>query len=214
MSNVFLNLKFANTSGLMTNMKFNKESKNPVKSINPAAIPAAPVNKERYIVTKGDNPWGYEDACIVEYKSAINQWTQERLATNDIIKVESLDNAKLLYNGTNMVLPITTIPFEIKLIVWKSRTYSASETSILNNIRDTLVEELFRKFGFDQNIYLSEIVRIVQSIPGVEFCHVAEPQHDIFFNFDIYKDFSQSELLEYTPEFISFITSSIFIELR
>jgi hypothetical protein len=113
-----------------------------------------------------------------------------------------------------MILPVTTIPFEIKLIVWKDRSYSSSDTALINNVKEILVNELYVKFGFDKNIYLSEIVKIVQSIPGVAHCQVIEPQHDIFFDYDIYKDFSQSELLEYTPEFTSFTTSTIMVEIR
>ena len=113
-----------------------------------------------------------------------------------------------------MVDPKGTIPFKIDLVVWRDRTHPASEQAVTDNIKKTLVETLFTKFGFDQNIFLSEIESTVQGVPGVRNVKITEPDFDIFFNYDITRDLTQTQLQCYTPQFVSFDTSTISIEMR
>jgi len=212
MTGSFINLKFADTTGLMTNMKYNNITKDPCIAVDPETIPTSPSNGDRYVLT-GENPWDVEYPCIVVYSSATSAWRREKLSVNDIIYIDQYSR-NLLFNGDDMVYPATLIPFEIDLVVWKDRTYSASEYALVQTVKDTLVNQLYTKFGFDAGIFLSEIVSTIQGVAGVEHCKVLEPKHDIFFTYDIYDDLSHSELLEYTPQFISFITSSINVEIR
>lgn len=212
MTGTFLNLKFSDTTGLMTNMKYNKTTKDPCIGINPEIIPISPSDGDRYILT-GDNPWEIEEATVVRYSESLSTWIQEKLSINDIIYVDSYAR-NLLFNGDDMVYPATLIPFEMDVVVWKDRIYSASEQAIVKNIKETLINELYTRFGFDRPIYLSEMVAIIQNIPGVEHCKITEPKHDIFFEYDIYKNLSQQETLEYTPQFISIMTNSINVEIR
>jgi hypothetical protein len=222
----FVNLKFSNTTGICDNMKYNKTTKDPAISINPATMPLFPNDGDRYVVTgdeysyaNGSNPWSgppwnKSPGFIAEYILASDTWVFEKLDINDIIIIESLGNQKYIYNGNAMLLPYISIPFEIKLIVWQDGRLSYSKQSIITTIKNTLVDRFYKLFGFENNIYMSQIIDVVQSIPGVKHCKLIEPQHDIFFNFDYKTDLTQEEILEYSPQLIFFDTTSITIEMR
>jgi len=119
-----------------------------------------------------------------------------------------------IYNGEDMVDPTINIPFTIRLIVWKDMNSSISTQALTAKIREDLISNLYTRFGYDKPFYKSEIIKLVQSVSGVEHCQLVSPNHDIFFDYDIYEDFTQTQLLEYSPELVYFDTSTISIEVK
>jgi len=223
MTSDFINLKFSNTTGSLDNMKYNLTTRNSVLSLNPSGSLSslATINGVRYLVTDKEyiNPWGEDSTYdkdapfIVEYSSATNSWIFERIVTNDIITVTSL-NEKIIYDGNDAVIPILTIPFSISLIVWRDTSVSATTDAIVQSVKNSLINNLYSKFGFDSNIYLSEIIKIVQGVEGVRNCTITEPTHDIFFDYDLREDLTQQELLEYSPQLVWFDSTTISVEVR
>ena len=223
----FVNLKFANTTGMNDNMKFNKPTKNSVILINPTLDDIiTPTDGDRYIVTGdqysysgGNNPWfgspwNQEPGFIAEYVALSFQWVFTKLDINDVIVITSLSNQKYVYNGTQMVLPIFSIPCQINLTVWKDTKQSYSSQTIVQNVKDALINNFYRLFGFERNIYLSQIMNTVQSVPGVLYCKITDPQFDIFYNFDYQHDLTQEQLLAFSPQLVSFDTTTINVEVR
>lgn len=218
----FVNLKFSNTTGAMDNMKYNLPTKRDVAGINPISFSAIDTTTDgiRYVVSNDEcgnpwdtDPWNRTPPFIAEYVGSTDNWVFERVSTNDMI-YDIATSQKVLYNGCDLIVPVTSIPFQIRLIVWRDRTHSATAAAIVSNVKTFLIDALYRKFGFDKNIYRSEIIETVQSVPGVSHCKLVEPIHDIFFNYDIKKDLTQQELLEYSPQLIWFDSTTISIEVR
>lgn len=226
MTSDFINFKFSNTTGIMDNMKYNKTTKDDVISINPhytvAELAASSSDGDRYLVVEETcehgNPWAgdpynKDGGFIAEYVAVTNNWIFERLSINDIIYVSSTGD-KIIYNGDEAVVPVTTIPFSIHVIVWIDRTVYVSTDAVIQGVKDNLINGLYTRFGFDADIYLSDLVRIIQSTTGVLNSQITEPSHDIFFNYDVRKDLTQQELLEYSPQLIWFDSTTITVEVR
>lgn len=226
MTSDFINLKFSNTTGIMDNMKHNKTTKGDVISINPhytlEELANDSTNGARYLVVEETcehgNPWAGEPynrdgGFIAEYISSTNDWTFERLSLNDMVYVSSTGD-KIIYNGKDAVVPITTIPFSIHVIVWLDRDVSVSTDSVIQGVKDNLINGLYSRFGFDANIYISDLIKIIQSTTGVLNCQIIEPTHDIFFDYDVRADLTQQELLEYSPQLIWFDSTTITVEVR
>jgi len=218
----FVNLKFSNTTGSMDNMKYNIVTRSDIIGVNPTSIDIMDstadgmrylVSDDDYVNPWGSDPWNREPPFIAQYVRSTDNWIFEKISTNDII-YNTTTEQKVLYTGSQLVVPITSIPFQIRLIVWRDRTQSATAAAIISNIKTSLIDGLYRKFGFDKDIYMSEIIEIVQNVQGVSHCKLIEPIHDIFFNYDLKKDLTQQELLEYSPQLIWFDSTSISIEMR
>jgi len=212
----FTNLKFANTTGRMTNMKFNKVTRVAVKDSGLCSVPPDPAVGDRYIVS------GYEEGawlgrrnniaqCIANDSTSGVLWSFTEPSTNDIVYVTE-KKTKLIYTGTNWVVPEFTVPLQIELEVFKSKTYVGSDTELSNTIKSKLVSEFESRFGPTIELYRSEIIRTVQEIDGVDHCNLISPYCDIFFNYDL-ESLTQEELLEYTPEYVFFTTFDISIKI-
>lgn len=223
MTSDFINLKFSNTTGVLDNMKYNPTTRDPVISVNPTGTRASlgTTDGARYLVVDIDyeNPWGEDSTYdkeapfIAEYVAATNSWTFERVSTDDIISVTSTGE-KVIYDGNNAIVPTLAIPFSIHLIVWRDSTISATTDAIVQNIKNSLIDGLYSKFGFDANIYLSEIVEIAQGVEGVRNCVIVEPTHSLFFNYNLKEDLTQQELLEYSPQLVWFDSTTISVEVK
>jgi uncharacterized LabA/DUF88 family protein len=226
MTNDFINLKFSDTTGVLDNMKYNQTTKNPVISVNPTGSLSSlghgsGDDENRYLVTDSEyiSPWGEDSTYdkdapfIAEYVASTDSWIFERVVTNDIINVTSL-NDNVLYDGNDAVIPILTIPFTLQLIVWRDTSVSATTDAIVQNVKNNLIDGLYSKFGFDSNIYLSEIIEIVQNVEGVRNCTIVEPTHDVFFDYDLKEDLTQAQLLEYSPQLVWFDSTTISVEIR
>ena len=216
----FVNMKVANTTGYVKNMLYNKYTTDPVYSIDPTSIPditlpaftVEPKHPKRFLITKSINPWssshGRNKGGFIAHYSDNGVWVFENLVVDDIIYITS-ELKKYVWNGETAIYPILPIPLYINISIWIDRSFSTSESSVVNNVKTTLVDLLYSKFGYDKPLYISEITKVVQGIPGVLHCKVLEPQHDIFFNFDPDKDFTQEQLIRYTPDLIYFDTNNI-----
>jgi len=210
----FMNLKFSNTTGKSTNMLLNKTQHLDVIKTNPVATDiATPVGGDRYAVSSDINPWGRTGGFIATYSSTDTTWKFKNLSLNDMF-TSTEDATKLLYNGTVFVTPIQSIPLDISLIVFKNKSYSYSDQSISNSVKNAIIDSLYNKFGYNKTIYISMITDAVNSVTGVDGCRVLKPSHDIFFNFDPVDDLTATELSTYTPELIFIDTRNITIEVR
>ena len=85
---------------------------------------------------------------------------------------------------------------------------------IVNNITNNIVSQMIYKTGYDKPIYKSHITSIVQQTPGVDYCIILKPEHDIFFNYNIYKDFTQEQLVRYSPQLVQIIKEKITVVVR
>jgi hypothetical protein len=227
-----ISIKFSDTTGYLTNMRNNKPTKSAVLGINPTSIPENPTIGDRYAVSDEQNPWSvspwkqeppFVAQAIGSYDSTgalIDiAWAFDRIIKNDIIEVipdpTNPDSSYIvLYTGSKLVDPVVKIPFTIKMIIWKKATSSMTNQTLSQKIKDTLIQTFYNKFGYDQTIYRSEIIRAVKSISDVENCELLEPQFDIFFNYDPYVDFDEKKLLQFSPQLCYFDTKSIVLDIR
>lgn len=226
----FVNLKFANTTGYSTNMKYRSTTKSNVIDINPTSIPTTgTAGVTRYALTNNDNPWALDPnyditgGGYIAYYVSNENWAFEKLKVNDIIFVTNLngrattteaDYTKMVYTGSELVEPKFNIPLEIKMVVIPSDNSLTTDQILVKTIKDTLVTKLSPYFGYNKSILRSVISKIVQDIAGVEHVEILEPKFNIKFELDPYKNMTQEQLLRYTPELIFFSTENIFIELR
>jgi len=156
---------------------------------------------------KIDNPWEYDDPSIMSFEHSLNTWDKETLRNNDIFYIHSLDE-KRIFNGIRLVKPKFKIPVEIEIIVWIENNINEDVESFTKSIKDHLVEQYYESFGYNTTIFISNIIKRVCEIDGVKNCRVKKPLHDIFFDFD-YKELTEKELVELTPEMIYFTTNNI-----
>jgi hypothetical protein len=205
----FTNVKFVNTYGQMQNMKYNKVTKPDVKDIT--SLPTSLTLGDRYIVSSDSTylPWIGQRGNIAQLSDATaNVWVFFQPTTNDVVYVTNLGD-KYLFNGENWVLPRFTCPIQIKAEIFKEKTYTGSDTELITNIKNALIQVFRPKFGPNVSLYRSQIVRVIQSIDGVNNCQLLFPTSDVFFNFDINTDLTQQQLLEYSPEYVYFTLSDI-----
>jgi len=218
----FVNLKFANTTGKLTNMLYNTKL-DPVVDINPNTFPISPEDGQRWAVTTKDNPWvnpvsiyyqpTRNTGFIAQWSQSGNNWLYYYLSVNEMFLIESEDTI-YTFNGEILVNPVLNIPFEVNAIVWRDTTENISSTTLATTIKEVLIDTFFESFGYDVNIYRSEIIRAIQAVRGVSHCELLNPAMDVQFNFDIYKEFTQLQLLEYTPDLVYFDTQVIDLEIR
>jgi hypothetical protein len=207
----FVNLKPANTTGVLQNMQLNPVNRLPVISIS-STPPGSCSLGDRYIVSNGVGIWANHDNDIAECTDATSvTWTFTTPNTDDMVTVQNV-GLKYIYSGLGWVLPSYEIPLEISLDVFKLDTYTDSIAELADTIRETLVSDFTSKFGINKPIYRSEIIESVQNVSGVEHCRLVTPESSIFFDFDI-DNFTQQQLLEYGPEYVYFTTDSISIRI-
>ena len=226
----FVNLKFANTTGYSTNMKYRNTTKTNVIDINPTSIPTTgTAGVTRYAITNNDNPWALNpdyditSGGYIAYYVSNSNWAFEKLKVNDMFFITNLngrattteaDYVKYIYTGSELVLPKFNIPLDIKMVVIPSDNLLTTDQILVRTIKDALVTKMSPYFGYNKNILRSVITQIVQSVDGVEHVELLEPKFNIKFELDPYKNMTQEQLLRYTPELIFFSTDNIVIELR
>ena len=207
----FINFKFANTTGLLQNMKLNEVTLPRILDI--LSIPPTSGNQgDRYIVLNGTGTWLGQDNNIASLSDATAMiWVFTEPTTEDISYVVN-KGENYLFSESGWLLPEYNIPLQIELDVFKESTYSGSTGDLAQEIRTTLVETFEGRFGINADLYRSEIIDTVHNVDGVEHCRLIKPESSIFFNFDI-NDFSQEQLLEYGPEYIYFTSDDITIRI-
>jgi hypothetical protein len=233
----FVNLKFANTTGYSSNMKYRSITRTSVIDINPDLDPTDDDLFEigdRYAVSDNKNMFSLH----LDYKASVptggyigtytaSGWTFEKIKVNDIFDVTNLDGIntnisdpadhtiyRMIYTGIEIVEPKFEIPLEIKMVIIPSVDSRVSDQVLVKNIKDTLVSKLNPYFGYNKTLLRSVIIKTVQEITGVEHVELLEPSFNIKFEEDPYKNMTQEQLLRYTPELIYFTTENIIIELK
>ncbi|MGD2071940.1 MAG: DUF2793 domain-containing protein [Candidatus Thorarchaeota archaeon] len=206
----FVNLKFGNTTGSMTNMQLNPSSRT-VISIE-SIPPASPSLGDTYIVENGTGAWqGQNDKFAVLSDETAVTWTFLEPNPDQTVLLQS-NNKKYIYSEVGWVIPEYDIPIQIEVDVFKSDTYSGSLGDLTDTVRTTIYNEFSSRFGININLFRSEIIDVVQEVDGVEHCRVIKPESSIFFDYDI-DDFTQQELLEFAPDYVFFTLSDISVRV-
>lgn len=206
----FVNLKFTNTTGSMTNMIYNKITKPQVTDI--ASLPLNPSVGDRYIVAECDDVNQLYKNQIAQCTDATNvTWTFTEPTSNDIIYVVD-KGYRYIFNGRQWILPIYNIPLQISLEISKEATYDGTDPELIDLVKTTLTDVFSDRFGSNAEIFKSEIITTVQGVNGVEYCELIAPASSIFFNFDL-TDLTEDQLLRYGPEFLYFNSSSISVRI-
>ena len=208
----FINFKFSNTTGTLNNMQLNDvnlPTVSDIKSIPPLITGV----DQRYIVLNGTGAWLGKDDYIASSSldGTAYIWAFVEPKSDQMIYVTD-KNLKYIYSETGWVVPIYNIPLQISIDVFPEDTYTGTIGDLTQEIRETLVEAFTDRFGINVNIYRSEIVDVIQEVDGVDHCRLLEPVSSIFFNFDI-DNFTQDQLLEYSPEYVYFTEDDITIRI-
>jgi hypothetical protein len=223
MLNDFINLKFPDTTGLLTNMNYNPLTQNKIVSRRLTSIPVSPTTGDIYIVNGSEgidflgNNWN-------EYINYFSRWDGSRWVfspptTNDFIEIDNRyditdpdQGKRFIYTGNIWFEPIFNIPLNISMRIRQDPTVTSSTTTLVETIRQTLVESMYSKFGMDKNIDRSEIIKIVRSVSGVQYVELLEPQVDIKFNYTL-GDLTEEQLLDYTPQLVAMTEDTISIKV-
>lgn len=212
----FISLKLSNTTGKSKNMLLNDLTREEMDYLNPQEVDIDDVYEFgsdglRIAISSDHNRWNRQGG-FVAIKSAINpgRFVFEEIQVNDMF---IYNNKKYIYNGEQFLEPIFDIPLQIKLVVWIDTNYSGNDSSLITKIKTELINNFYKNFGYNKQVLVSEINRIVKSIKGVANCKVLSPEFDIIFNYDL--DYlTEEQLIEYTPELMYFDVNSISIDLR
>jgi len=212
----FTNFKFTNTIGTMTNMKYNPVTKSDVIDLGNIIIPTNYNVGDRYIIGYTDiGDWSQKNGliaqCVSETGDPEVDWYYFTPITDDIVYVTN-KGKKFIYNGHKWVLMEYSCPLEIVVEVFKSPNYYGSDITLANLVKSTLLTEFSSRFGPNISLYKSEIIRTIQNIEGVGHCNLIKPESNIFFEYEL-TSLTEQELLEYSPEFIYFLESSIFVKV-
>jgi hypothetical protein len=211
MATDFVNFKLANTDGIMQNMQLNTISLSAAVDIL-SDPPTSGTVGDRYIILNGTGEWlGKDDQIAQLTDSTAMTWIYYIPKTEQIIYVTN-KSSKYIYCQAGWVVPEYEIPLQIELDVFKSDTYSGSNSDLTAAIREAVVEAFTSRFGINVPIYRSEIIDVVQEVDGVEHCRLIKPESSIFFEFDI-DNFTQEELLSYGPEYVFFEENDIAIRI-
>lgn len=206
----FINFKFANTTGTMSNMTLNDTALDDVVSFE-CTPPDTTSSNISFIVhnCSSSGAWvGHDDDIATSVWDGVNlTWTFVTPKSNQMVYVLSEDT-KYIFTEFGWVNPVYAIPLQISLDIFISDDYSGTLTNLTSEIRSTLIDSFSDRFGLNAEIYRSEIINVVQGIDGVDYCKLLTPKSDIFFDYDI-DQFTQEQLLEYTPEYIYFTEDDI-----
>ncbi len=204
----FVSLKFGNTTGSMNNMQLNTTNKIIVSIISDPPSPG--VVGDIYIVGKGTGLWENYNKYFATC-TGVDTWSFVEPNPDQMVLVQS-DNKKYIYSESGWVIPEYEIPLVIEVDVFKNSSYSGSLGDLTSAVRNAIYSEFSSRFGININIFRSEIIDVVQEVDGVERCRVVKPESSIFFDYDI-DNFTQTQLLEFSPEYIYFTLSNISVRV-
>lgn len=205
----FVNLKFANCYGKMTNMKYNKVTLESVIDIGLSSIPTPRSVGSRYIVSGNEGgSWAGKDGMIAVCTSLSPlTWSFIQPKVDDIVYVEQ-KKKKYVFGDMGWVVPEFSIPLTISIEIVKSRAMSTSETLFVSTVKKTIVSAFESRFGIQSSLYRSEIIDVCHNIEGVDHVRLIEPRCNIFYNYTL-EDLTEEELMEYVPEYLYFTTDTI-----
>ncbi len=209
----FVNIKFYNTIGKLTNMLLNDTSIDSVLDIWINELPLTGTNGDRYIISA--NPHvslaGKEHNIAILKDIGTHLWAFQKPISNDCVFVIS-KSTKYVFSSHGWCNPVYDIPLKIEAEVVKLTGSIISDITLSENIKNAIYDRYKDSFGANITIYRSEIIEIIQSVTGVSNCCLIYPKTSIFFNYDI-NDFTQGELLAYTPEMVYFNIEDITIKI-
>lgn len=234
----FANLKFSNTTGKLTNMNFNNATRGYANVLDPLYIPGEPgspygtvVTGYTCAVTNDINPFNVspynrtEGGFLATYiPTSSTGWIFQTLSYNDIVLYnkknsnEELNNnvleaTKLIFNNDKLFLMEKDIPLLVDVVVYVDKSVPYTDSTLAANVKTKIMNYFYPKLGYDKPIYVSEITGAIQSIPGVLYCEVKKPEHDIFFNYNL-DNFDQESLLRYAPQLVIITNDSISVTIR
>ncbi len=213
----FINLKLCNTTGETRNMLLNDPTKTSVINFGGETIPIGTIPTgaigDRYIVSGIEGgEWNNHRDDIAMCTDATSQiYTFIEPKDNDVVYVTN-KGSNYVYSELGWRVPIYEIPLKISLEVFKINDSSIDEGSLISNIKTVIIEYYETSFGAKLDIRRSKIIDLVHNISGVSHCRLLEPETGIFFDFNI-DDFTQQQLLEYTPEWLYFTEDDITIKI-
>jgi len=213
----FVNIKFANTSKFLRNMLLNKETILPVDYIDLETINWTPSINERFIISGTEFPeWkdkiGYIATCVaIDSTSNDITWEYIKPEMDDFVYAKNTKK-KYLYTSCDWIEPIYEIPLKIDLDVKIIENYSIDIQNFIQLIKLTLIETFKSRMVCQSYLSRSEIIATVQNIDGVDHCRLIKPASNIFYNFNL-DDFTEDQLLAYTPELLYFTEDDISIRL-
>ena len=206
----FISLKFGNTTGTMTNMQLNTTNKTIISILSDP--PLSYNSGDMYIVGRGTGAWsGYDNYFATCIDSTAGTWSFLEPKPDQMVLIQS-NNTKYIFSESGWVIPNYTIPLEIEVDVFKELSYSGSLGDLTDAVRNAIYDTFSNRFGINVNIFRSEIIDVIQEVDGVERCRVVKPESSIFFDYDI-DDFTQTQLLEFSPEYIYFTLSNISVRV-
>lgn len=204
----FINLKFGNTTGLLTNMLLNTVTQTVIDI--ECEPPSGCSSGDKYIVGKGKGSWEGQDDSIATCVDGTS-WTFA-VPNPDVIVSVTNKGTNYIYSDRGWVVPQYNIPLTIEVHVFKDSSYSGSISDLTQDVRTAIYNAFSSTFGINTEIYKSEIINVVQDVDGVENCRVVQPASNIFFNYDI-DSFSQLELLRFSPDYVYFTEDNISIKV-
>jgi len=204
----FINLKFGNTTGRLTNMLLNPTSQTAIAIQN--SPPVGPSVNDKYIIGNGEGIWEDQDDKIAVCTDGTN-WSFLTPNPDTVISVTN-ENTSYIYSDKGWVNPIYNIPLAIEVHVFKEITYSGSIGDLTQDVRTAIYNFFSSRFGINTEIYRSEIVDVVQEVDGVENCRVISPESNIFFKYDV-DDFTQTQLLQFAPDYVYFTEDNISVKV-
>jgi hypothetical protein len=167
---------------------------------------------DRYIILNGTGEWLGKDDQIAEVSDSTSMtWAYYEPKTEQIVYVTD-ESKKYIYCQAGWVIPEYEIPLQISLDVFKTSSYTGSNSDLTSEVRSAVVLAFTSRFGINSYLYRSEIIDVVQEVEGVEHCRLIKPESSIFFNFDL-DELTQEELLSYGPEYIFFEEDDIAIRI-
>ena len=212
----FINLKFSDTTGVLTGMQLNQTNKAPVIDFVDVP-PLSPTVGDRYIVgptsnhvdMKNHRNWYMQCTGFIIPSLAVFNFIDP--TTNDIVYVRN-QNKNYIYSGSEWVYPEYEIPLTVTVEIYKKPDYYGSDQDLIALVKTTLVNEFSSTFGINAVIRRSQIISTVHNTSGVLYCHLVDPKTDIFFDFNI-DTFNREDLLRYSPEFIFFTDDTINVKI-
>ena len=208
----FLNIKFTNTYGLLNTMLINQPTISSVIDIVPTEPLSCDVG-DRYILDPYATPYSeVQDNIIRCTDSTAMTFVYEKPVSDSIVYITDRA-AKYIYSVRGWIpLPLYEIPLEIEIEIFRESTFSGTLASLQDTIKTTIINAFSDRFGTGAEIYRSEIIEVVQDIDGISHCSLRKPETSIFFNFEL-NELTETELLEYGPEYVYFNEDNITVRM-
>jgi len=102
------------------------------------------------------------------------------------------------------------LPLALRLKVYVKQENMTKSSLIINAVQEAVFSKMKEKFGFEQSIYLSEILKITQDVDYVEFCEILDPDDSLVYDYNK-SDLTQDDMIRYVPEYVSIDKNNILV---